>query len=99
VNSLRWTEQAANDLASIRAYIERDSPRYAQLVVERLVQRAERIAEFPMAGRVVPELQRADVREVISGSYRIVYSIEGEFQHVLTVFRSSRLFPLEQGES
>jgi toxin ParE1/3/4 len=99
VSSLRWTEQAADDLASIRAYIERDSPRYAQLVIERLVQRAERIAEFPMAGRVVPEFGRADVREVISGSYRIVYWLEGEVQHVLTVFRSSRLFPLARDET
>ena len=57
---------------------------------------AERIPSFPMAGRVVSELGRSDIRELIYGSYRIVYWIEGDVQHVLTIFRSSRLFPLSQ---
>ena len=95
MSPLRWTQQAVDDLAAIRAYIERDSPRYARLVGERLVQRAEQIPGYPQAGRVVPELGREDIREVLSGSYRIVYWVEGETQHVLTVFRYSRLFPID----
>jgi toxin ParE1/3/4 len=98
VSTLRWTEQAANDLASIHEYIARDSPRYAQLVVERLVERAEEIPSFPKAGRIVPELGREDIREVLSGSYRIVYWVDDDVQHVLTVFRSSRVFSLHEDE-
>jgi plasmid stabilization system protein ParE len=94
VTSLRWTQVAADDLAAIHQYIARDSPRYAQLVVERIIQRVEGIAEFPEAGRIVPELERADIRELISGSYRIVYWLDRDVAHVLTIFRASRLFPL-----
>jgi len=52
--------------------------------------------EFPQSGRVVPELDREDVREVIRGTYRIVYryrSAAAEAQ-ILTVFHGARLFPV-----
>ncbi len=38
---VQWTSQAVEDLASIREFIERDSPRYGRLVVERLFERVE----------------------------------------------------------
>ena len=98
MSSLRWTHEAADDLAAIHQYIARDSPRYAQLVVERIIQRVEGIPAFPEAGRVVPELNRRDIRELISGSYRIVYWLDRDAQHILTIFRSSRLFPLTETE-
>ena len=49
------------DLESIRDFIERDSPRYGRVVVERLVEATSRIELFPMSGRVVPELAREDL--------------------------------------
>jgi hypothetical protein len=45
-------------------------------------------------GRQVPERQRNDLRELIKPPYRIVYRT-GEVVKVLTIFNSSRLFPLE----
>jgi toxin ParE1/3/4 len=93
VTALRWTEQAVQDLEAIRDFIERDSPRYGRLVVERLVDATDRIEVFPMSGRMVPEVGRTDVRELIVGDYRIVYRLEGELAVLLTVYRSSMLFP------
>lgn len=95
MSSIRWTDEAVEDLAAIRDYIARDSPHYARLVVERLIDRVEGIADFPRAGRVVPELAREELREVIQGSYRIVYRLHEDVVEVLTIFRSSRLLPLE----
>lgn len=92
---LRWTEQAVADVRSIRQFIERDSPRYGRLVAERLVEATERIPVFPESGRVVPELGENSVRELIVGAYRIVYRLEGEAAVLLTVFRSSQLFPFD----
>ncbi len=48
---------------------------------------------IPESGRVVPERDRADIRELIEGSYRIVYLVAPEVVHVLTVFHGARLFP------
>jgi toxin ParE1/3/4 len=93
VNSVRWTEQAVQDIQAIRSFIERDSPRYGRLVAERLVEATLRLETFPMSGRVVPELGRDDVRELIAGEYRIVYRVRDDAVVLLTVFRSSRLLP------
>ena len=93
---LVWTEQAVADLEGIREFIARDSPRYAEIVVLRLVEAAERLRQFPRSGRVVPELGREDVREVLWGTYRLVYRVAAEEAQVLTVFRASRLLPLRE---
>ena len=93
MSSVRWTDQAAGDLRAIREFIGRDSPRYGRLVAERLFDATQRLQVFPLSGRVVPELGRDDVREIILGEYRIVYCFKGDTAVVITVFRSSRLFP------
>lgn len=90
---VRWTDQAADDLKAIREFIERDSPRYGRLVAERIFDATQRLEVFPLSGRIVPEVGRADVREIVLGEYRIVYRLKGETALLLTVFRSSRLFP------
>lgn len=92
---VRWTNQAVEDLRSIRLFIERDSPRYGRLVAERLFESTMRIEEFPRSGRVIPEIGDEDYREVIVGEYRIVYRLGGNTAAILTVFRSSRLFPMD----
>ena len=99
MTAIRWTNQAVDDLTAIRDYIQRDSAHYARAVVENLIARAERAADFPQAGRIVPEFGRAGVREVIAGSYRIVYRVTGQALVILTIFRSSRLFPLTDLDS
>jgi len=93
VTEIRWTEQAVQDLKAIREFIERDSPRYGRLVAERLHEATSRLETFPDSGRVVPELGREEIREVIRGEYRIVYRREDQAATLLTIFRSSRLLP------
>jgi addiction module RelE/StbE family toxin len=93
VTVLRWTDQAVEDLRSIRLFIERDSPRYGRLVAERLYDATSQIELFPYSGRMVPELNREDMRELIVGDYHIVYRVDDEVVFLLTIYRSSRLFP------
>lgn len=61
------------------------------MVAERLIQSVDLLRDHPQAGRMVPELNRSEIRELIRGSYRIVYRIRGEAIEILTVFRASRL--------
>lgn len=90
---LHWTEQAVEDLEAIRDYVARDSEHYAALLVERLIGSLDHVVAFPEIGRIVPEYGRPDLREVILGSYRIVYRLNGGLAEVLTVFLGARLFP------
>ncbi len=88
-----WSDEALADLTEIHDYIARLSPRYAAIVVERLLDAMDQVAEYPESGRMVPELAEPTVREVIHGAYRVVYELREEQAEVVTVFRASRLFP------
>jgi addiction module RelE/StbE family toxin len=88
-----WTRPARDDLREIRAYIARDSVHYARLVTEGLVQAVDRLRDYPLSGRVVPELEQPTVREVIAGQYRIVYRVTADAVQILTVAHGARDFP------
>ena len=93
MTKLIWSPQALRDLENIRDYIAADSPRYAALVVERIVVQVERLSSFPESGRVVPERNSPDIREVIVAPYRLVYRLRPGLVEIATVFRGSRMFP------
>lgn len=91
---IRWSPEAVADLESIRDFVAQDSEYYAQLVVQRLVEAIDRLADFPKSGRLVPEVARPDLREIIVGSHRIVYRHRPEMVEIVTILHGSRLFPV-----
>ena len=91
--ALSWSPQSLDDIESIRAYIFQDSPVYADLVVRRLVAAVERLRIFPESGRIVPERNAPEIREIIERPYRIVYRVHPDKVEIVTVFHASRLFP------
>ena len=92
---LVWTRQAIKDVQSIKQFIAQDSPHYAELVTQRLIASVERLPALPQSGRIVPEINDPTVREVIHGSYRIVYRLIREEIHIVTVHHAARLLRLE----
>ena len=91
---IRWTDQAIADLAAIRTFIEQDSSHYASVVVARLTQGVDRLKDFPQSGRVVPEFERDDVREVLARPYRIIYRLLREDEiHILTIHHGAMQMP------
>ena len=92
---LIWTRRAIEDVQSIRQFIAQDSPHYALLVTQQLIASAERLPAFPQSGRIVPEVNDPAVREVIHGTYRIVYRLIHDEIHILTVHHAARLLRLE----
>jgi toxin ParE1/3/4 len=90
---LIWTLRAQKDLIEIGEYIAKDKSASARKWVEKLRDHARVAKEMPMAGRMVPEIGRDDIREVFVKSYRIVYLIKTNSIEILTVFEGHRLFP------
>jgi len=90
VTKLIWSPQSLHDLEAIRDYVAADSPRYAALVVERIIQGVERLTSFPESGRVVPEGNDPQLREVIVRPYRVVYRIRGPQVLVLAFLDARR---------
>jgi len=69
-----WTSQALDDVEAICLFIARDAPRYAEVFADRVFRVTDRLARFPRSGRVVPEIGREDIREIIVQSYRVIYT-------------------------
>jgi len=88
--NVHWTDTAIEHLESIQAYIAKTSPDYALRTVERLIRRSEQIAAFPESGRVVPEFEVPQIREVLEGPYRVVYYIKPDQIDVLAVLHSAQ---------
>ena len=92
---VHWTNTALGHLLAIYEYIAQDSSVYAQRMVDRLTRRSQQIAAFPLSGRMVPEFEAEDIREMIEKPYRIIYRIKPEQIDVLAVIHSAQLLPLE----
>lgn len=88
--ALTWTRRARADLQGIFEYIAQDDRSAAERWVSHLIARAELAATMPNGGRMLPEMARPDIREVLLRSYRIVYRVAHQGIVVLTVFEGHR---------
>jgi len=88
---INWTFQAKDDLKAIAEYISKDSKRYAKFQVGRLKNRTRILKTQIRSGKIVPEINRENIRELIEGSYRIIYKIVEDNQiDILTIHHSAR---------
>lgn len=72
-----WAPSALDDIASMAEYIAEDSAEMASLFVHRLIEATDRLEEFPLSGRMIPEINDPASREVIYGAYRIMDRLVG----------------------
>ena len=93
--TLVWTRRAIADVQSIKLFIAQDSPHAAQLVTQGLISAVDRLALFPQSGQIVPEVADSLIREVIQGSYRIVYRLTPQELHIITVHHAARLLHMD----
>lgn len=72
---INWTLQAVSDIDHIAAFIAQDSLKFAKIQVARFFEVTKTLESHPKSGRVVPEFNKTNIREIILGNYRIVYKI------------------------
>jgi addiction module RelE/StbE family toxin len=83
VQKIVWTSRALGDLHKIHDYIAEDSVRYAQAQIESIQTAVLKLSAFPSIGRCVPEFTHLSYREIIVGSYRVIYRLENQKEQVL----------------
>jgi len=88
---IEWSLKAENDLNEIIDYIAQDSLEYALSFYEQVREKVENLILFPKMGRVVPELDEPNIRELILRNYRIIYRILGEKIQIVRLFHGSRI--------
>jgi plasmid stabilization system protein ParE len=93
---LVWSQLAAGQVDEALAYIAADDAAAAGRWLEELLERVEALRRFPDAGRVVPELGRDDLRELLVGSYRVIYRRSEAAIEIAVVRHQARHF--DEGE-
>lgn len=91
-----FSPSAVEDLQAIAAYYdEQDVPDIGRQTIIKLLNAAKELAEFPQMGRVVPEFNTANIRELIRSPFRIVYRLEqNQAVSVIRIWRSERVLEL-----
>ena len=96
-----WSPRAIKRASEIAAYIAADRPAAAARWVDELFANVAALRGHPRRGRRVPEVGRADIREVLHGTYRVIYRVEPTRLVVLTVRHGRRAWEpgeIEDGE-
>ncbi len=85
-----WTEKSIEDLLAIKYFISQDSAARAEEWVGELYSAGLSLASFPTRGRIVPEFNQENLRELLIDNYRLVYRIKKSVIEIVTVFESHR---------
>jgi len=85
-----WSEQARRDLVAIFEYIAEDNPSAARRLLKRIRGSHDLLLRHPMMGRVVPEFEVANIRELIVVPYRVIYQVQLDCILFLTVIHGRR---------
>lgn len=80
-----WSEIAKTDLRAIYNYIANDSRHYAKKVAQDIREKTDILSNLPGMGRVVPEMEDRNIRELSLYSYRIIYEVKNEQVYILTI--------------
>jgi len=87
-----WTDDAVSDLKEIIQFISFEFERQAARVGDKLIKRVDVLSEFVRIGRVVPEFERENLRELIEQPYRIIYELKSEEElWIIRIHHSARL--------
>jgi toxin ParE1/3/4 len=89
---LTWSPLANDQVDDAIAYIAADDPTAAVHWLEQLLERVASLSRFPDSGRVVPELQRDDIRELIVDPYRVIYRRGADVIEIVAVRHGARDF-------
>ena len=96
---LTLAESALDDLQNILSWYEQEkAPDVGKRLVDQILKRTDQITQHPHSGRIVPEFQNPDLRELIQPPFRIVYLIESDECFVIRVWRSERILVLDDSQ-
>lgn len=88
--TIGWPESATSDLEEAAEFIARDSRFYAAALVRETQEAAQSLRSLAERGRLVPEINAPDIRELFIRSYRLIYHTMGDHIFILALVHSAR---------
>ncbi len=75
---IKWSPTARLDFRDLILFISEENSSAVNHFLNKILNHVIQVAKFPKSGRVVPEFQDENIREIIQKPYRIVYRIKKE---------------------
>jgi len=91
-----WSPLAIDRVSEIAVYIALDNPVAAEKWANDIFYSVKQLKQFPNSGRIIPELQLNDFREIIFGNYRVIYRVGKNKISVLTVRHGKQVLPVDE---
>ena len=91
--NIQWSPFAIDKVTNIALYIAEYKPIAADKWVLSIFDAVEGLSSFPNLGRIVPEFNRDEIRELLHGNYRIIYQVSSSVIEILTVRHGSQILP------
>ena len=91
-----WSPLAVDRASEIADYIAQDKPSAAEKWIDTVFSKVEQLKSSPEIGRIVPEINDSQFRELIYGNYRIIYRIETKQISILTIRHGRQILPINE---
>jgi plasmid stabilization system protein ParE len=88
---IRWSPIATDDYESIIRYYEKTAPKFAQNFAKKIIYIIENLIQFPKIGRLVPEFENTEIREISYRNFRIIYRLQENFLEIARIIHGSRI--------
>ena len=91
-----WSPLAIDRASEIANYIARDKPSAAEKWIETIFKKVDQLRNSPEIGRIVPEMDNEQFREIIYGNYRIICRIEKKQLSILIIRHGEQILPIKE---
>jgi toxin ParE1/3/4 len=96
---LSIARSALNDLQDLKQYyLDEGVPEIGQQMVNDVLKKSQRLIDHPDSGRIVPEFNQPQIREIIHPPFRIIYLRNTSTVNLIRVWRSERVLFLPEDD-
>jgi toxin ParE1/3/4 len=88
VTRIRWTTEAGGQFEGIVQYILKDNPEAARKVAQAILDRIEKLKDFPRFGRPGEEVE--GTRELPCPPYVVVYRLKDDVAEILYIWHGAQ---------
>ena len=93
---IRWSRRVIAEIHEAREYLQPYSPAFAERFTDAIFAKCALLEQQPLLGRVVPEAERIDIRELLFKKHRLIYQVVSSSE-ILILTLHPALRPLVPG--
>ena len=91
-----WSPLAVERASGIVDYIAQDKSLAADKWIHAVFSKVEQLRSNQEIGRIVPEINERQFRELIYGNYQIIYHIEKKQISILAIRHGKQILPIDE---